>query len=225
MKQKMKQNIHIPSMSSIKTILGFALVLISMACEDDEPRAATRGFSNVPTAPSQNAVSEGANIPEGVIAEIKIPVPERFKVNELFTPQGWTSIEKIRQSYQYSSTEQARIRDPFFPDIPELKGETIQVSDVSSIEKNLKVAVEATPQELKLIMTFTKTIPIQASVVDASGTDHLVKVGDIIGKSPEYVRVSHISNDHIKFEPLLGVSAEDPNLKQKTFKSLGADQK
>lgn len=212
-----KQNINLKVISLCLTLL--------FACEDDEPRAATRGFANAPAVANQGTASEGANIPEGVITEIKIPVPERFKVKELFTTQGWTSLDKIRQSYQYSSTEQVRVRDPFFPDIPELKGETIQVSDVSSIEKNLKVAVEATPQELKLIMTFTKTIPIQASVVDASGTDHMVKVGDIIGKSPEYVRVSHISNDHIKFEPLLGISAEDPNLKQKTFKSLGADQK
>ncbi len=105
-------------------IVSLCLALL-IACEDDEPRAATRGFANAPAVANQGATSEGANIPEGVISEIKIPVPERFKVKELFTAQGWTALDKIRQSYQYSSTEQVRIRDPFFPDIPELKGETI----------------------------------------------------------------------------------------------------
>jgi Tfp pilus assembly protein PilO len=150
----------------------------------------------------------------------QISLPERLKSPEWLNPKNWYSPEEIRTAYQYELQIQSPLRDPFTPNMPELNNADNKVNDPKSIENSLNIKINVPAQDLKLIMTITLAGSPEATFKDPAGLDYMVKVGDIIGRSPEYVKVFQILDDKVILEPFLGISQDDSNLKQKTIKEL-----
>ena len=90
--------------------------------------------------------------------------------------------------------------------------------DPSSVQGKLVVAVPHAITNLEFKGTLTGMSSNLAMLEDGAGTGYTVRVGDIIGKPPEFVRVKMITNNKITFEPVLGVpeeeSADSPRLRK-----------
>jgi Tfp pilus assembly protein PilP len=81
--------------------------------------------------------------------------------------------------------------------------------DPSSVQRRLVVKVPENPKLLKFKGTLTGMASNIAMLEDGAGKGYNVRVGDIIGKSPVFVRVSMITSNRIIFEPVLGISEEE----------------
>jgi Tfp pilus assembly protein PilP len=123
----------------------------------------------------------------------QIRIPERLKRKELFNALGWRSTQKIRGDLD-------QLRDPFTPSMPETKKQEEVKVDPESIQQKLEVAVKADFRDLKFTGALTGIAVNQALLEDSSGRGYTVRVGDIIGQSPDYVRVAGITSNQIRYE-------------------------
>ena len=140
-------------------------------------------------------------------------IPNRLKRAELMSSNGWDDFKRIRQRLK-------KARDPFWPDIPELKDQDEVEIDPTSVQRKLVVKVPENTLNLKFQGTLTGRAANLAMLVDGSGSGYTVRVGDIIGKPPEYVRVKMITNNKITFEPVLGVNENEPKDSPRLLKVL-----
>ena len=122
-----------------------------------------------------------------------VRIPERLKRKELFSSSGWRSTQKIRVDLN-------QLRDPFTPDMPEMKKQEEVKVDPESIQQKLEVAVKVDFRDLKFTGALTGIAVNQALLEDSSGRGYTVRVGDIIGQSPDYVRVAGITSNQIRYE-------------------------
>ena len=128
----------------------------------------------------------------------RVNIPLRLKRAELIESKGWDDFRRIRERVKGA-------RDPFWPDIPELKDQEEVEVDPNSVQRRLVVKVNENHQALKFKGTLTGATANLAMLEDGAGTGYTVRVGDIIGKPPVFVRVSMITSNQIIFEPVLGV--------------------
>lgn len=191
------------------------------ACGDDEvqttqqrgiPSHLRRTTASKTRSTSAQAAQGGRLKPGGV----DLVIPSRLKRKELLTSSGWRTSDEIREQL-------AGMRDPFWPDIPELKDkEKIEV-DPSSVQRKLVVAVPVPPQTLVFKGSLTGIEVNLAMLEDSAGTGYTVRVGDIIGRNPEFVRVRQITSNEIRFEPILGIPDNEPEDSPKLLKRLQDD--
>lgn len=233
---------EIPALSSAK--LGFinygfswissgwivTLCLLSsmtfIGCDDDEGGGGPvqRGLSpdqmrrlkNAPPTKTTQKKAQGA--PQGVInqgADISslVVIPNRLKRAELLKSSGWDNFKRIRERIKNA-------RDPFWPDIAELKDQDEVEVDPSSVQRKLVVKVPEAVINLKFKGTLTGMATNLAMLEDSAGTGYSVRVGDIVGKAPEYVRVKMITNNKITFEPVLGINEDEPKDSPRLVKVL-----
>ena len=132
----------------------------------------------------------------------RIKIPLRLKRKELLNAKGWADFRRIRDQIK-------RVRDPFTPDLPEMRDQEEVEVDPSSVQRRLVVKVPENPKLLKFKGTLTGMESNLAMLEDGSGKGYNVRVGDIIGKPPVFVRVSMITSNKIMFEPVLGISADE----------------
>lgn len=189
--------------------------LLIFACGEDESAAgpSQRGLSaaQMNRIKGGNAGSTSKTKPKGGPAQgglatdvsNLIQIPNHLKRTELLKSGGWDDFKRIRDRVKEA-------RDPFIPDIPELKDQDEVEVDPSSVQGKLVVAVPHPVLNLEFKGTLTGMSSNLAMLEDGAGTGYTVRVGDIIGKPPEFVRVKMITNNKISFEPVLGVSEEEP---------------
>ena len=163
--------------------------------------------------PSQSAMGQGSIQKSN---EDFITIPERLKRKEYLHSSGWMSYRQIKDKIKGS-------RDPFRPDIPELKAQEDIEVDPTSIQRNLVVTVPVLSHQLEFKGSLTGLEMNLAMLEDPTGVGYTVRVGDIVGKSPEFVRVKQITSNEIKFEPILGISPDEapdsPRLSKKLRES------
>lgn len=140
-------------------------------------------------------------------------IPNRLKRAGLMRSSGWDDFKRIRERLKNA-------RDPFWPDIPELKDQDEVEIDPTSVQRKLVVKVPENALNLKFQGTLTGRAANLAMLVDGSGAGYTVRVGDIIGKPPEFVRVKMITNNKIIFEPVLGVNENEPKDSPRLLKVL-----
>jgi len=143
-------------------------------------------------------------------------IPSRLKRKELLEASGWRTNDEIRGLV-------AEMRDPFWPEIPELKDKEEIEIDPSSVQRRLVVAVPVAPQSLTFKGSLTGIEVSLAMLEDSSGTGYTVRVGDVIGRNPEFVRVRQITSNEIRFEPILGIPDNEPSDSPKLLKRLKDD--
>jgi Tfp pilus assembly protein PilP len=140
-----------------------------------------------------------------------------LKRAELFTPLGWDNHVRLAERLEGA-------RDPFWPDIPELKDQVDVEVDPSSVQRQLVVKVHEFVQNLEFTGSITGMASGLAMLEDNAGTGYSVRVGDIIGKPPEYVRVKLITDNRILFEPVLGIPDDEPKDSPRLIKKLRSEQ-
>ena len=159
----------------------------------------------------QESVNQGSDISSLVV------IPNRLKRAELLKSSGWDNFKRIRERIKNA-------RDPFWPDIPELKDQDEVEVDPSSVQRKLVVKVPEAVINLKFKGTLTGMATNLAMLEDSAGTGYSVRVGDIVGKAPEYVRVKMITNNKITFEPVLGVNEDEPKDSPRLIKVLREEE-
>jgi len=209
----------------MRTRLSSALLLCAaalslLACEDEPQYAATRGVSGrgagsvaapKPTAAQGARPGQGAQGAQG--GAPPVTVPDRLKRRALISPEGWRRSSEIRAQLQ-------ALRDPFVPDILELRDQEDVEVDPASLQRSLVVAVPVPSQQLLFKGTLTGAESNLAMLEDSAGTGYTVRVGDIIGKNPEFVRVSQITSNEVRFEAVLGLPKDEPADSPKLRKQL-----
>ena len=200
------------------------------ACDDDSssgggpvqrglsPEQMRRLKNAPPTKPKkkaqgapQDSINKGSDISSVVV------IPNRLRRAELLKSSGWDSFKRIRERIKNA-------RDPFWPDIPELKDQDEVEVDPSSVQRKLVVKVPEAVTNLKFKGTLTGMATNLAMLEDSAGTGYSVRVGDIVGKAPEYVRVKMITNNKITFEPVLGVNEDEPKDSPRLIKVLREEE-
>ena len=150
--------------------------------------------------------SQGASAAQGTVGKDVsnvVKIPNRLKRVELLKATGWDNFKRIRERMKEA-------RDPFVPDIPELKDQDEVEVDPSSVQGKLVVKVPQPITNLEFKGTLTGMSSNLAMLEDGAGTGYTVRVGDIVGKVPEFVRVKMITNNKITFEPVLGIAENEP---------------
>ena len=206
----------------VKRALFGGLLLSLSACGDDPPaRSSTRG---IPAhlrrgGGTSAAAGAGAGAAAATTAASASPaaLPEKLRRQELLEASGWSSSEAVRAALE------GNLRDPFLPDLPELQLKQDVRADRAEIERRLRVTLPLSPRELELQAVITGTAVHQAMLSDSSGLGHFVRVGDIIGKSPDFVRVAQITSTEVVFEPIFklegGSEADREELLRKRLSS------
>ncbi|MAD61248.1 MAG: hypothetical protein CMH49_07045, partial [Myxococcales bacterium] len=90
----------------------------------------------------QDSINKGSDISSLVV------IPNRLKRAELLKSSGWDSFKRIRERIKNA-------RDPFWPDIPELKDQDEVEVDPSSVQRKLVVKVPEAVTNLKFKGTLT----------------------------------------------------------------------
>ena len=183
-------------------------------CGEEEEVVVERGIPSqyrqrINSSPKSTSKASGPAAAPGRDISARLIIPIRLKRAELIESKGWDDFRKIRERITYA-------RDPFWPDIPELKDQEEVEVDPSSMQRRLVVAVNENHNLLKFKGTLTGATADLAMLEDGAGTGYTVRVGDIIGKAPVFVRVSMITTNKIFFAPVLGlpddIEADDPQL-------------
>ena len=212
--------------SAYRRLLGVLALSLSFTpvsgCGDDEPqRSMTRG---VPAhlrrgGGNTNSPSGGGTPAQQAQQAAPATLPEKLRRQGLLEASGWIGPEQIRNALS------SPLRDPFLPDLPELQMRQDVRADRVAIEQRLQVTLPLSPRELDLEAVITGTAVHQAMLSDSSGRGHFVRVGDIIGKSPDFVRVSQITATEILFEPIFrlegGSEADRQAMLRKTLRGEG----
>lgn len=204
-----------------------ALSICELGCGEDESQASMqRGVStrrrDTPSGGKSTAAAnprqaaQGAMAPGQDISQLVI-IPMHLKRAELFTPLGWDNHMRLAERLEGA-------RDPFWPDIPELKDQVDVEVDPSSVQRQLIVQVHEFVQNLEFTGSITGMASGLAMLEDNAGTGYSVRVGDIIGKPPEYVRVKLITDNRILFEPVLGIPDDEPKDSPRLIKKLRSEQ-
>ena len=187
------------------TLLGMLLLSLS-ACGDDPPaRSSTRGIpahlrrGGSTSAGAGTSAGTGAATTASAASASPAALPEKLRRQELLEASGWSSSEAVRAALE------GNLRDPFLPDLPELQLKQDVRADRVEIERRLRVTLPLSPRELELQAVITGTAVHQAMLSDSSGLGHFVRVGDIIGKSPDFVRVAQITSTEVVFEPIFKI--------------------
>jgi Tfp pilus assembly protein PilP len=182
-------------------------VMAELGCGEEEKQTVQRGiparYRNQVQAQAKASVSAGVAASSGQDVSSRVNIPLRLKRAELIESKGWDDFRRIRERIKGA-------RDPFWPDIPELKDQDEVEVDPSSVQRRLVVKVNENHQTLKFKGTLTGATANLAMLEDGAETGYTVRVGDIIGKSPVFVRVSMITNNKIVFEPVLGIPEDTP---------------
>ena len=206
------------------SLCALSMLLGLWGCGGDEEEATMqRGVSRrrraAPSAKKPTAAQSAAQgaVAQGQDISQRLTVPIHLKRAELFTPTGWDDFMRIRERLREA-------RDPFWPDIPELKDQDEVEVDPSSVQRRLVVKVREFVQNLEFKGSLTGTASSLAMLEDNAGTGYSVRVGDIIGKPPEYVRVKLITNNRIFFEPVLGIPEDEPPNSPRLVKALREEQ-
>lgn len=207
-----------PARPTCSALIMLCLPLMLSACGEDE--VATTQQRGIPAhmlkSRGQQQSSSGGGAAQGAKAKaggFDISIPNRLKRKELLSASGWRSNADIRAQVE-------SMRDPFWPDIPELKDpEEIEV-DPTSIQQRLVVTVPVPVQTLEFKGSLTGLEVNLAMLEDSGGTGYTVRVGDIIGRNPEFVRVHQITSSEIRFKPILGISEDEPIDSPKLLKTL-----
>jgi hypothetical protein len=193
--------------SRITQILVMLFVMAELGCGEEEKQTVQRGiparYRNQVQAQAKASVSAGVAASSGQDVSSRVNIPLRLKRAELIESKGWDDFRRIRERIKGA-------RDPFWPDIPELKDQDEVEVDPSSVQRRLVVKVNENHQTLKFKGTLTGATANLAMLEDGAETGYTVRVGDIIGKSPVFVRVSMITNNKIVFEPVLGIPEDTP---------------
>lgn len=196
------------------------LTPILIACEDEVPTTQQRGIPahlmKRSSSSKSKGTTQGAQGMKMKPGGIDVVIPSRLKRKELLTASGWRSNDDIRGILDL-------MRDPFWPDIPELKDKEKIEIDPTSVQRKLVVAVPVTPQTLVFKGSLTGIEVNLAMLEDSAGTGYTVRVGDIIGRNPEFVRVRLITSNEIRFEPILGIPDNEPEDSPKLLKRLQDD--
>ena len=162
-------------------------------CGEEAPQYSTqRGIPSHLRRKSKSSSKKKKKVSQGQRTE-QVQIPERLKRKELFTSLGWRSTQKIRGDLE-------QLRDPFTPDMPEMKKQEEVKVDPESIQQKLEVAVKVDFRDLKFTGALTGIAVNQALLEDPSGRGYTVRVGDIVGQSPDYVRVAGITSNQIRYE-------------------------
>jgi hypothetical protein len=191
------------SISSL--LLVFCVSTLALGCEEEAPPPKSRGFAS-----RFSSVPKKANkkTPKGPAAQGRkagqtpLLIPERLRRKEFLHSSGWVSSLKIRGDVK-------GLRDPFIPDIPELKDQDEIQVDPSSIQRNLVVKIPIKSQDLTFTGSMTGLESNIAMLEDASGAGYNIRVGDIVGRNPEFVRVSSITSNEVRFQPVLGIPQDE----------------
>ena len=204
--------------------LTFALPILTVGCGGEEAQVnPQRGVSRSRRTTASNKTKKNtfskSTTGQGAIQKSNedfITIPERLKRKEYLDSSGWMSYRQIKDKIKGS-------RDPFRPDIPELKAQEDIEVDPTSIQRNLVVTVPVLSHQLEFKGSLTGLEMNLAMLEDPTGVGYTVRVGDIVGKSPEFVRVKQITSNEIKFEPILGISPDEapdsPRLNKKLRES------
>ena len=164
-----------------------------VGCGEEAPQYSNqRGIPAHLRRKSKSSSKKKKKVSQGQRTE-QIQIPERLKRKELFTSLGWRSTQKIRGDLE-------QLRDPFTPDMPEMKKQEEVKIDPESIQQKLEVAVKIDFRDLKFTGALTGIAVNQALLEDPSGRGYTVRVGDIVGQSPDYVRVAGITSNQIRYE-------------------------
>ena len=205
-----------------------SLLSIILACEEDEGAAAPaqrglsaaqmQGLSKSGSGTSKKTKAQGGSttaVTPGNKRDISaiLTIPNRLKSAELLKSNAWPNFKRIREKIKGA-------RDPFWPDIPELRDQDEIEVDPSSVQRKLVVAVPELVINLKFKGSLTGIATNLAMLEDNAGTGYSVRVGDIIGKAPEYVRVKMITNNKITFEPVLGIPEDESKDSARLLKVL-----
>ena len=205
--------------------LCLPLLMLFSACEEEGSNGGQvqRGLSpeqmrRLKNAPPTKVKKKAQGAPQGSInqgADISalVVIPNRLRRAELLKSSGWDNFKRIRERIKNA-------RDPFWPDIPELKDQDEVEVDPSSVQRKLVVKVPEAVINLKFKGTLTGMATNLAMLEDSAGTGYSVRVGDIVGKAPEYVRVKMITNNKITFEPVLGINENEPKDSPRLIKVL-----
>ena len=192
--------------SRLLQILSITFAMAQFGCGEEEQQTVQRGIPakyrrQLQTQAKSTTSSGVASSGQDVSSRVKIPL--RLKRAELIESKGWDDFRRIRQRIKGA-------RDPFWPDIPELKDQDEVEVDPSSVQRRLVIKVNENHQTLKFKGTLTGATANLAMLEDGAETGYTVRVGDIIGKSPVFVRVSMITSNKIFFEPVLGIPEDTP---------------
>ena len=187
-------------------ILMVLLMMVELGCGEEEQQNMQRGiparYRRQVTNQTQPNNQQGQQAPGQDVSD-RVNIPLRLKRAELIESKGWDDFRRIRERVKGA-------RDPFWPDIPELKDQEEVEVDPNSVQRRLVVKVSENHQALKFKGTLTGATANLAMLEDGAGTGYTVRVGDIIGKPPVFVRVSMITSNKIIFEPVLGVPEDTP---------------
>ena len=181
-------------------VFGMSLIMCSfnlVGCGGEEPQYSTqrgipthlrrkKGSSGKSKGQKKNTVSQGQR-------GDSVRIPDRLKRKELFSSMGWRSTQKIRADLD-------QLRDPFTPNMPEMKKQEEVKIDPESVQQKLEVAVKVDFRNLAFTGALTGIAVNQALLEDSSGRGYTVRVGDIVGQSPDYVRVASITSNQIRYE-------------------------
>ena len=205
-------------MRSLKSCIHLLLCLSFLAptliaCSDDEEYTQRRGVSRRNRKFKNTSNNAKGSKAQGGTTSDTIQIPVHLKRKILFSPSGWANTKQIRSSIQSA-------RDPFQPDIIELKDQEEIKVDPTSLQRNLVVKVPILVQNLTFTGSLTGAEINSAMLEDKSGMGYTVQTGDVIGKSPEFVRVQRITTNEIKFEPILGISSDEDINSPKLVKRL-----
>lgn len=172
-------------------------------------------LKNAPPPTAKKTKAQGTPQEQKLGADISslLVIPNRLKRVELMESSGWDDFKRIRERIKNA-------RDPFWPNIPELKDQDEVEVDPSSVQQKLIVKVPETVLNLKFKGTLTGMSANLAMLENSAGTGYTVRVGDIVGKSSEFVRVKMITNNKITFEPVLGISENEPKDSPRLVKVL-----
>lgn len=194
---------------------GTLVAVGGLGCGEEEEVVMQRGVPNHyrqqmnAGAKKSSKSGNGGALDQGRDITSRLVIPIHLKRAELIESKGWEDFKKIRERIPQT-------RDPFWPDIPELKDQEEVEIDPSSVQRRLIVAVNENHELLKFKGTLTGSTANLAMLEDGAGTGYTVRVGDVIGKPPVFVRVSLITNNKIMFEPVLGlpedITADSPTL-------------
>jgi hypothetical protein len=185
-----------------------------IACGGEEEYTQVRGVSRRNRKfNNKGSKSKGSKGQGGVEVGVGIKIPVRLKRKALFTAAGWSNTAQIRETVKNA-------RDPFQPDIIELKDQEEIKVDPTSVQRNLVVKVPLLVQQLTFTGSLTGSEVNSAMLEDSAGMGYTVRVGDVIGTTPEFVRVQRITANEIKFEPILGISNDEAVNSPRLIKKL-----
>lgn len=167
-----------------------ALVLtFSLAACEDEPVAATRG-SGGPAAPTPPGAASAGAAAAGEPAKddfSKLDVPEKLKRVD------WNAKDDLDRDLRDT-------RDPFQIYLDDVRPKTEGTAEGGQENPCSGELCEADAGGLTLIAIITGTAVHKAMVVDSLGVGHMVRAGDVVGKSP--YRITRITRNEVVMKPL-----------------------